>query len=169
MNFGVLKEHDKCVVTLHMSVFNPEHTLHPPGHAVHMSGIGTTASCQCLIPSWICLNQTHAWMDICAQRLCCSDYFIMTISRHIHTHWCHFRSILLVLIDWPVWSRTTFAMILQDTVNILCEGVTLTWIILDVTHQFTMSSTWQCVTKTTTNTYPLPTFCHMPYFPIIQD
>lgn len=23
-----------------MSLFNPEHTLHPPGHAVHMSGMG---------------------------------------------------------------------------------------------------------------------------------
>lgn len=69
MNFRILKDHDKCVVTLHMSVFNPEHTLHPPGHAVHMSGIGTTASCQCLIPGWICLTQTHAWMDICAHRL----------------------------------------------------------------------------------------------------
>lgn len=32
--------HDKCAATLHMSVFNPEHTLHPPGHAVHMSGVG---------------------------------------------------------------------------------------------------------------------------------
>lgn len=37
MNFIVLEEHDKFAVTLHMSVFNPEHTLHPPGHAVHMS------------------------------------------------------------------------------------------------------------------------------------
>lgn len=40
MNFRVLHKHDKCAATLHMSLFNPEHTLHPPGHAVHMSGMG---------------------------------------------------------------------------------------------------------------------------------
>lgn len=158
MNFRVLEERDKCVVTLHMSVFNPEHTLHPPGHAVHMSGNGTTASCQCLIPSWICLNQTHAWMDICAQRLWCtrqsSDYFILTISRrkHTHTHWCHLRS------SWQCWStgsHTVFAMILHDTLNILCEGVALrgTWIILYVIHQITMSSS-RCVTTTTQHLSP---------------
>lgn len=85
MNSSVLQEHDKCGVTLHMSVFNPEHTLHPPGHSVHMSGIGTTVSCQCLIPGWICLNQTHAWMDVCACRLYCSDDVIMTFPRHTHS------------------------------------------------------------------------------------
>ena len=118
MNFRILKEHDKCVVTLHMSVFNPEHTFHPPGHAVHMSRIGTTASCQCLIPSWICLNQPYAWIDICAHRLCCAalcfDDFIMTISRHTHTHThthTHSHTLmplykhLLVLINWSIWSN----------------------------------------------------------------
>lgn len=27
-------------------------------------GWGTRASCQCLIPSWICLSRTHAWRDM---------------------------------------------------------------------------------------------------------
>lgn len=106
MNFRIVKEHDKCVVTLHMSVFNPEHTLHPPGHAVHMSRIGTTASCQCLIPSWICLNQPHAWTDICAHRLCCTalcfDDFIITISRHTHTN---NDASLQTLISVVMWSH----------------------------------------------------------------
>lgn len=74
-----------------MLVFNPEHTLHPPGHAVHMSGKETTASRQCLIPGWICLNQLHAWKDICSHRryrsVWCSDCFTMISSD---SHQCLF-------------------------------------------------------------------------------
>lgn len=120
MNFRVQEEHDKRVVTLHMSVFNPEHPLHPPGHAVHMSGIGTTASCQCLIPSWICLNQTHTWMDICPHRLWCTRYTLMILL------W-PFPGRAFVSSDQLAHelSLSVFAMILQDTVNISCDGVTL--------------------------------------------
>lgn len=40
-----------------MSVFNPEHTLHPPGHAVHMSGMGDNS----LLPvSHTKLNLLHS-------------------------------------------------------------------------------------------------------------
>lgn len=61
MNFRVLHKHDKCAATLHMSVFNPEHTLHPPGHAVHMSGMGDNR----LLPvSHTKLRRTHAWTDM---------------------------------------------------------------------------------------------------------
>lgn len=110
-----------------MSVFNPKHTSHPPGHVVHMSRKGTTASCQCLIPRWICLNQTYAWMDICVHthrqthtllHAACSDYLL-----------CQFPGLCM--------QEQSLRKCLFRFISRLVQRVS---VILGLTHQITMSS-----------------------------
>lgn len=165
-----------------MSVFNPEHTLHPPGHAVHMSGMGTTASCQCLIPSWICLNQTHAWIDICAPRLCCMRrrpdccccfVFFLWQFPHAQHAWTPFRKHLLLPISRPMWSNRTFATIPQSTVNTLCEGVTLTEYVNSLTCHILNHNVWYITVFPRQQPSPRPSqhfaTCHIFPLPRIKN